>query len=417
VILIRGGRPLRGEVPISGAKNAALPAIFASLLTSEPVRLENVPRLADVETALQLVQALGKRVRWEAGAVVIEQQAPPTASPPAELVGRMRASFLCLGPILARRGQARVPLPGGCAIGARPVDLHLKGLARLGADLRLRERWVEAKAAGLRGGEVYLDYPSVGATEQLLLAGALAEGETVILNPAREPEVEDLGRLLSAMGAEVSWGEKVVRVRGRAELGGARHRVIPDRIEAGTYLLAAAACGGTVRVRGVVPQHLGALLVKLREAALEVERGRDWVEVVVKDRLQALTVETRPHPGFPTDLQPPLVSALTLARGESVVRETVFENRFGHVPELVRLGAEIRRQGQTLLVQGVERLVGTRVAASDLRAGAALVVAGLAAHGCTQVERAWHLRRGYQGLVEKLRGLGAEIWEEADCRE
>ncbi|HEC63616.1 MAG TPA: UDP-N-acetylglucosamine 1-carboxyvinyltransferase, partial [Candidatus Acetothermia bacterium] len=369
VILIRGGRPLSGEVLISGAKNAALPAIFASLLTPEPVWLGNVPHLTDVETALELIRALGKRVRWEEHWLVIEQDAPPSDTPPRELVQRMRASFLCLGPILARKGRARVPLPGGCPIGARPVDLHLKGLAALGAKIEMHGGQVVAEAQELRGEEVRLNYPSVGATEQLLLAGALAQGETTVLNPAREPEVEDLGRLLSAIGAEVSWRRDRVVIRGREELSGARHRVIPDRIEAGTYLLAAAAVGGKVRVRGVVPQHLQALLVKLHEAALEVNQGQDWVQVVAEGRPQALKVETGPYPGFPTDLQPPLVSALTLAEGESVVRETVFENRFGHVEGLVRMGADIRRQGQGLVVRGVEKLVGARVIAPDLRAG------------------------------------------------
>ena len=412
MIVIQGGQPLSGSVRAAGAKNAALPAIFASLLTPEPVELLNVPCLRDVETAVELVRALGKEVVWEGGRLSIREPGPLSPRAPEELVRRMRASFLVLGPLLARLGQAQVPLPGGCAIGTRPVDLHLKGLSALGAELEVREGWVYARAPKLQGRTVYLDYPSVGATEQLLLAGALAAGETAVLNPAREPEVVDLSRLLSALGARVRWADDRVVVQGAGALSGARHAIIPDRIEAGTFLLAGAITKGEVRVEGVIPEHLAALLVKLEEAGVEVSCGEDWVSVAVRRDPQGVGVETRPYPGFPTDLQPPMVSFLSLAKGESLVTETVFEDRFGHVGELLRMGASIRRQGASLLIRGVEGLTGTRTAASDIRAGAALVLAGLAARGTTEVEGTDHIYRGYEGLVDKLRRLGAQIWEE-----
>ena len=409
MMVIRGGRPLLGSVRAAGAKNAALPAIFASLLTCEPVVLTRVPRLRDVETALELVQALGKEVRWQGGELELREGAPPPPVAPEAPVRRMRASFLVLGPLLARLGRARVPHPGGCAIGPRPVDLHLKGLAALGADIQARQGWVEARATGLVGRTVYLDFPSVGATEQLLLAGALARGETVILNPAREPEVVDLSRLLSAMGAEVVWGEDRVVIRGRERLSGAHWQVIPDRIEAGTYLLAGAITRGRVRVEGVVPRHLAALLVKFEQAGLEVQEGEDWVEVAACGRARGVHLETGPYPSFPTDLQPPMVSFLAVAEGESSVTERVFASRFGHVGELLRMGARMRLQGATLLIDGVEELTPARVRAPDIRAGAALVLAALAARGTSQIEGTEHLARGYQGIPEKLRALGAEV--------
>lgn len=403
---------MRGEVEISGAKNAALPAIFASLLTSEPLVLSRIPRLRDVETAIQLVQALGKRVSWKGEEVSIREEAPPPPVAPEGPVRSMRASFLVLGPLVARLGRARVPHPGGCAIGPRPVDLHLRGLARLGADLSARRGWVEARASRLRGTAVYLDFPSVGATEQLLLAGALAEGETLIINPAREPEVVDLTHLLSAMGAQVRWGVDRVSITGAGSLGGASWEVIPDRIEAGTYLLAGAITGGRVRTVGTVPGHLEALLIKLEESGVEVGSGKDWVEVFAPRRPKGIHVETGPYPGFPTDLQPPMVSFLALSRGESTVRERVFENRFGHVGELLRMGAVMHQTGALLSIEGVDQLSGAKVRAPDIRAGAALVLAGLAAQGTTEIEGVEHLERGYERLEEKLAALGAEVWRQ-----
>ncbi len=406
---IRGGRPLMGRVAASGAKNAALPAIVASLLVEEPLVLERVPRLSDVETQLLLVEALGKRVVRDGDRVVIEGEVARSDAP-AEVVSRMRASFLCLGPLLSRLGEAKVPLPGGCVIGARPVDLHLWGLERLGVEIRVEGGVVHARGRP-KSGEVWLRFPSVGATEQLLLAGATVPGEVEIVNPALEPEVMDLARLLSSMGAEVEVGPGRIGIRG-GRLRGAEHRVIPDRIEAGTYLLAGAITGGEVEVSGVVPDHLTALLVELREAGVEVEVSRDSVRVSGSDGWRGLEVETYPYPGFPTDLQPQITSFLSLARGRSVIRERIFEARFSHVGELLRMGARIGVRGQAIVVEGVEGLQGAEVVAADIRAGAALVLAGLAAQGVTRIRGLEHLGRGYENMEGKLRRLGAEVWLE-----
>lgn len=409
VIVVRGGRPLSGRVRISGAKNAVLPAIVASLLTDEPLILKRVPRLLDVETQLALIEALGKRVEREGDVITIRGEAG-VATAPREIVSRMRASFLCLGPLLARLGEAHVPLPGGCVIGARPVDLHLAGLARLGADIRVDEGVVHA-AGALHGGEVWLRYPSVGATEQLLLAGATIPEEVEIVNPAREPEVMDLVRLLVAMGAEVKALEDRFIVRG-GRLGEAEHAVIPDRIEAGTYLLAGTITGGEAELADVHPEHLTALLAKLEECGAEVEVSGDRVRAAAPRGWRGIEVETAPYPGFPTDLQPQLTAFLSLARGRSIIWERVFESRFGHVGELIRMGARITLQGQAIAVEGVEELRGTEVAATDIRAGAALVLAGVAARGVTRIRGVEHLRRGYENMEEKLARLGAKVWVE-----
>lgn len=412
MIRILGGRRLDGEVRISGAKNAALPAIFASLLTPEPLVLHNVPKLLDVETAVELVQALGKEVHWSNGTLRITGGEELRPEAPAELVQRMRASFLVLGPLVARIGQAKVALPGGCALGPRPVDFHLQGLARLGAQVEVGNGAVQAKATRLRGARVYLDFPSVGATEQLLLAGALAPGETVIVNPAREPEVVELAVLLQKMGAEVRWDLDRVTIRGTSRLSGAEHTIIPDRIEAGTYLLAGAITGGRVRALSVCPEHLRAFLDRLELAGAAIEVGPDWVEVQGPPRPKAVDFRTWPYPGFPTDLQPPMVALLARAEGRSTVTETVYAARFGHVEPLLQMGARIQVMGNVLVVEGVERLRGAQVEATDIRAGAALVLAALAAEGVSFVRGEHHLARGYENLGEKLRGLGAQVWEE-----
>ncbi len=409
MIAIRGGRPLSGRVEISGAKNAVLPAIVASLLTEEPLVLRRVPDLLDVRTQVALVEALGKRVERHGDVLVIRGEARVPVAP-REIVSRMRASFLCLGPLIARLGEAHVPLPGGCVIGARPVDLHLMGLARLGAEIRVDEGVVHA-AGALHGGEVWLRYPSVGATEQLLLVGATLPEGVEIVNPAREPEVMDLVRLLSAMGAEAEVLEDRIAIRG-GELRGAEHEVIPDRIEAGTYLLAGAISGGEVELVRVCPEHLTALLAKLEESGVEVEVRGDRVRASPAGRWRGIEVETAPYPGFPTDLQPQLTSFLSLARGRSVIWERVFESRFGHVGELIRMGARITLQGQAILVEGVGELRGTEVVATDIRAGAALVIAGIAARGETRVRGVEHLLRGYENMEEKLARLGARVWVE-----
>lgn len=412
MIRIIGGERLCGTITISGAKNAALPAIIATLLTAEPVVLHNVPKLLDVETAVELVRSLGKEVRWRDGTVEVWGGEELRTEAPAELVQRMRASFLVLGPLLARAGRAKVPLPGGCALGPRPVDFHLHGLASLGARLQFVDGAVLAEARRLRGASVYLDFPSVGATEQLLLAGALAQGETVVINAAREPEVVDLAGLLGKMGAEVRWDLDRVTIRGRQALGGAEHTLIPDRIEAGTYLLAGAITAGRVRVVGVEPRHLGALVDRLSLSGCEFEIGPDWVEVVGPSRPKPVDLRTWPYPGFPTDLQPPIVAFLALAEGRSTVTETVYAARFGHVEPLLQMGARIQVSGNVQVVEGVARLRGAAVEATDIRAGAALVLAALAAEGTSLIRGLHHLRRGYENMGEKLRSLGAKVWEE-----
>lgn len=411
VIRIEGGRRLRGTVYAAGAKNAALPALAAALLSSEPVTVQRVPDLDDVHTLVCLLEHLGARVRRpRPGVVTVDPPDRPVPWAPEELVRRMRASFLVLGPLVARWGEARIPLPGGCAIGNRPVDLHLHGLAALGARVEQRGSEVCVRAHRLRGATIYLDVPSVTATENLLMAAVLARGRTVIENAAREPEVVDLADLLRAMGARIRGaGSGRIEVEGVAELGGCRHRLIPDRIEAGTYLLAGAITAGTVTVAAVRPEHMAALLAKLQAAGADLEVGEDHVTVRARGRPGPLDVRTLPYPGFPTDLQAPLTALLTVATGTSTVTETVFEHRFGHVPELVRMGARIRVQGATAVIEGVAGLVGARVEATDLRAGAALVLAGLAAEGVTEVAGVHHIDRGYEQLVERLAALGARV--------
>lgn len=409
MIRIEGGRPLRGTVRAAGSKNAALPAVMASLLTDDPVVLHNVPRLLDVDAAVDLARALGKEVRWENSSVVLNGGGEIATEAPAELVQRMRASFLALGPILARRGEGRMPLPGGCAIGPRPVDLHLAGLRRLGASFDVRGGTVHALAPRMIGTTVYLDYPSVGATEQLLLAGALADGMTAIVNPAREPEVVDLGHLLAAMGAPVIWHEDRVTIRGQRSLSGATHQVIPDRVEVGTYLLAGAITRGEVTVVGARPDHLDALLAKLSEAGAGVHVDRNAVTAALSGRAQAVNIQTLPYPGFPTDLQPPMISFLATATGRSTARETVFSSRFNYVGSLTRMGAQVQVAADTVLTDGVDVLHGAEVEATDIRAGAALVLAALAADETTEIRGETHLARGYVDLAEKLRSLGAEV--------
>jgi len=410
-LIIRGGHPLHGVLRVEGAKNAALPALCASLLTDAPLVLRNVPDLEDVRTMATMLVALGKAIeRVDEHTYRITSQGELRAEAPYELVRRMRASFLVLGPLLARLGRARVPLPGGCVLGARPVDLHLKGLRRMGAQIELHKGDVDASGR-LHGAEIYLDYPSVGATEQLLLAAASVPEKTVIHNPAREPEVEDLISLLRKMGAEVELGPSLV-IRGKSQLDGAEHTIIPDRINTGTYLIAGAITGGEVEI-GCRAAHLRALLEKLREcgATLEVDKEKEKVKLHGPERPRALELETRPYPGFPTDLQPQFTALLALAEGESLVRETVFPQRFSHVPELLRLGAEIKLADSSAIaiIKGVGRLEGATVQAPDIRAGAALVLAGLAAEGETIVQDEGHLARGYSDIVRDLRALGAAI--------
>ncbi len=415
-MLIRGGVPLNGTVAVSGSKNATLPILVASLLTSEPVVLHNVPRVRDVPTSLQLLDRLGAHSRW-LGEHDLELHAARLSSheAPYELVKKMRASFFVLGPLLSRIGRARVSTPGGCAIGARPVNLHIKGVRALGARVQLRNGYVEAHADRLRGARIWLDTPSVGATESILMASVMAEGRTQIENAAREPEVQDLASLLNSMGAKVCGaGTHVIEVEGVARLSGVEHTVISDRIEAGSFMIAAAITGGDVLVRGATSEQLEAVTAKLTEIGVTVEVLEDGLRVRQRQELRPVELRTLPSPGFPTDLQAQMMALLATARGTSVITETIFENRFMHALELARMGADIMMKGPTAVVHGVPRLSGAPVMATDLRASMSLVLAGLAADNTTEVSRIYHLDRGYEALDAKLRGLGARIERMAD---
>jgi UDP-N-acetylglucosamine 1-carboxyvinyltransferase len=411
-IVIRGGMVLDGEVEVSGAKNAALPLLFATLLTPEPCRLRHVPALADIRTTLKVLAHLGAEVTpgAEGHEIAVAARTLTRTEAPYELVRTMRASFLALGPLLARFGRARVSTPGGCAIGARPVDLHLAGLEKMGAQLAVRQGYVEAAAGRLRGATIVLDFPSVGATQQLMMAAALADGTTVIENAAREPEIECLATLLERMGAWVEGaGTSRVTIDGRPELHGAEMTVIPDRIEAGTFMVAAAITGGRVRVAGARYDHLEAFVTKLRETGVAVSEYAGGMQVEGNGRLVATDLRTMPYPGFPTDLQAQMMALMTRADGASTFTETVFENRMLHAVELGRMGAQIRVDGNTAVVRGPIELSGAPVMATDLRASVSLVLAGLAARGETRVERVYHLDRGYERLEAKLGMLGADI--------
>jgi UDP-N-acetylglucosamine 1-carboxyvinyltransferase len=407
---ITGGAPLAGEVAVAGAKNAALPILAATLLTADEVELANVPQLADVTTMGRLLAGMGARLAREGDRVVARAEAIGAAEAPYEMVKTMRASILVLGPLLARFGQARVSLPGGCAIGARPVDQHIKGLRALGARLQIEHGYIVAEASRLKGARVVTDMVTVTGTENLMMAAALADGETVIENAAREPEVVDLARCLTAMGARIRGaGTDRIVIDGVERLHGARHRVLPDRIETGTFLVAAAACGGDVRLTGAAPDTLDAVLDKLREAGAEVEVGSDWIRLRAGRRPQAVSLRTAPHPGFPTDMQAQFMALDCVADGVGRITETIFENRFMHVLELQRLGAQIDIEGNTAIVRGVAKLSGARVMATDLRASASLVIAGLVADGETIVDRIYHLDRGYDRMERRLAALGAQI--------
>jgi UDP-N-acetylglucosamine 1-carboxyvinyltransferase len=407
---IEGGVPLRGSVAASAAKNAALPALTAGLLTAEPLVFTNVPDLQDVRTMARLLETLGGRVERDGGRMRLQVARVSHDVAPYELVSTMRASVLVLGPLVARHGSARVALPGGCAIGVRPIDQHLKGLAKLGADLAIENGYVVARASRLKGARIAPDLVTVTGTENLMMAGALAQGTTVIDNAAREPEVSDLARLLNAMGAHIEGaGTARIEIEGVTELGAATHTIIPDRIEAGTLLVAGAISGGDVAVTGVVPDHLTAVLAKLEECGVGLEVGGDRVRVRGPVRPGPADVTTSPYPGFPTDMQAQVMTLLGLADGQSRVTETIFENRFMHAAELGRMGARIETEGSTAIIRGVPFYQGAPVMASDLRASAALVLAGLAARGSTEVSRVYHLDRGYERLEAKLRSLGAHI--------
>jgi len=410
--VIEGPVRLAGEVAIAGAKNAALPCLAAPLLTDEPVRLENLPDVADIRTLGKLLQHVGATVAREGDAAVVEARTIGSADAPYELVKTMRASVLVLGPLLARSGSVRVSLPGGCAIGVRPINLHLAAFEKLGAEVRLEHGYVEARAARLTGAEIAFDTVTVTGTENVMLAATLARGTTRLVNAAREPEVVDLANLLLAMGAKISGaGTDTIVIEGVAKLHGATHTVVPDRIEAGTYALAAAATRGDVRITRCAPGHLGALTTRLGATGVRVESEGSTLRVRADGAaaLQAHDVATAPYPGFPTDLQAQWMALATGLDGVATITETIFENRFQHVAELVRMGARIRLEGRWAVVEGPSRLTGAKVMASDLRASAALVIAGLAAEGETVIDRVYHLDRGYQRMEQKLAGLGAKV--------
>ncbi len=410
-LTIRGGLPLRGEVVVNAAKNATLPIIAASLLAEGTTVLPNTPKLHDVATVLSVLEGLGAEVEHRAdGTLTVRADRVRTFEAPYHPVRQIRASFLVMGPLLARLGRSRMPLPGGCAIGTRPIDLHLRGFAAMGAQVSLVHGYVDAQARRLAGNRIYLDYPSVGATENLLMAASLASGTTIIENAAEEPEVCDLAHFINAMGGKVSGiGTRVLIVQGVDRLTGTTYRVIPDRIEAGTLMTAAAITGGNVLIRHVKPQHLKAVVAKLREAGVEIEEGRDRIRVRGRGRPRPVNIKTLPYPGFPTDMQAQMMSLLALGHGTSVVTETVFENRFMHVPELNRMGTQISTEGSVAVIRGVEKLWAASVRVSDLRAGAALILAALAADGTSEIHGVKHVDRGYVRIEERLNSLGADI--------
>ena len=412
--VIRGGTPLLGTVRVSGAKNAALPCMAAALLTDEPVILENIPKVRDIETTRKLLTAMGAEVELGYGraqhrtTILCQDLVSPEAS--YELVKTMRASTLVLGALVARCGRARVSLPGGCAIGARPIDLHIKGLERLGATITQEHGYVEASAKRLKGAEIVFDRITVTGTEDILMAATLAEGETVMQNCAREPEVADLAELLNQMGARITGaGTETIHVKGVAKLHGAKHRIIPDRIEAATYIIAGGLTGGDLNVADCSPGHLGALLQKLSEVGIKTAHGKESVRVMGDNPLKAADMMTEEYPGFPTDVQAQYMALATQAEGTSIITENIFENRFMHALELVHMGANIKIEGRRAIVRGKSPLSGAAVLASDLRASASLVLAALVAGGETIIDRVYHIDRGYENIEEKLRGVGAQI--------
>jgi len=403
--------PLKGRVKISGAKNAVLPIMAATLLADTPCVLEDVPPLKDVEVMSEVLRAFGATVSGvQDGILEVNTPVITQTEAPFELVQKMRASFFVMGPLLARCGIARIPMPGGCAIGARPVDLHLKGFAALGAHVEHGEGFIEVRAEKLVGNSVYLDFPSVGATENIMMAASMAEGTTIIENAAEEPEIIDLANFLNKMGAKVKGaGTDTIRIQGVERLEGARHQVIPDRIEAGTYMVAAAITNGDVLVENVVPSHLKPIIAKLKEAGVVIEEAEDSLRVIGQGKINSVDVTTLPYPGFPTDMQAQFMALMAASSETSVIIETVFENRFMHVAELNRMGADIKIEGHSAVVTGVRKLQGTKVMATDLRAGAALILAGLISEGTTEIGNTYHIDRGYVEIENKLRQLGANI--------
>ena len=413
-LIIHGGNRLEGRVKISGAKNAVLPIIAATLLGQDaPSLLDEVPALEDVHTITEVLKKLGVKAEFDETKhqLKVDSTVIGSCEAPYDLVRKMRASFLIMGPLLARCGQAKLSLPGGCAIGTRPIDLHLKGFEALGADIKIGHGFIEATAPeGLKGAKIYLDFPSVGATENILMAASMAEGQTILENPAQEPEIVDLANYLNVMGAKIRGaGTNVIKIDGVPKLMGRDYTIIPDRIEAGTYMVAAAMTKGDVYIENAISEHLKPVIAKLKEAGVTIEEDVNGIRVVCNKRTKAVDIKTMPYPGFPTDMQAQFMAMLAVSEGTGLVTETVFENRFMHVDELKRMGSNIKIDGRTSVVEGVETLMGCQVKATDLRAGAAMVLAGLVAEGETQVGYIHHIDRGYDNLVDKLVGLGADI--------
>lgn len=412
-LIVKGGNRLVGAVKTSGAKNAVLPIIAASILGTTPSHLDEVPMLEDVHTISEVLKCLGLSVECspEKNVLDIDSTEITSYEAPYELVRTMRASFLVMGPLLARIGKARISMPGGCAIGARPIDIHLKGFEALGVKIEQGHGYIEASAPeGLKGTSIYFDFPSVGATENIMMAASLAEGTTILENVAEEPEIVDLANYLNKMGAKIRGaGTDTIRIEGVDKLHGADYTIIPDRIEAGTYMIAAAMTGGDVVVENVLPEHQKPLIAKLREAGAVVEEDIDKVRVIGKNQLKAVSIKTLPYPGFPTDMQAQMMAMMVIAEGRSKVTETVFENRFMHVVELNRMGAQISTEGRSAVIDGPSKLTGCDVRATDLRAGAAMILAGLVAEGTTRIGDLHHIDRGYENIVAKLKNLGADI--------
>lgn len=412
-LIVKGGNRLVGAVKTSGAKNAVLPIIAASILGTTPSHLDEVPMLEDVHTISEVLKCLGLAVECspEKNVLDIDSTEITSYEAPYELVRTMRASFLVMGPLLARIGKARISMPGGCAIGARPIDIHLKGFEALGVKIEQGHGYIEASAPeGLKGTSIYFDFPSVGATENIMMAASLAEGATILENAAEEPEIVDLANYLNKMGAKIRGaGTDTIRIEGVDKLHGADYTIIPDRIEAGTYMIAAAMTGGDIVVENVLPEHQKPLIAKLREAGAVVEEDIDKVRVIGKNQLKAVSIKTLPYPGFPTDMQAQMMAMMVIAEGRSKVTETVFENRFMHVVELNRMGAQISTEGRSAVIDGPCKLTGCDVRATDLRAGAAMILAGLVAEGTTRIGDLHHIDRGYENIVAKLKNLGADI--------
>ena len=407
---IQGKTKLNGKVEISSSKNAILPIIAATILTDEKVVLKKVPRISDVMTICQIIEKLGKQIKEEENQYIFTGKIH-NLTPPYELVRQMRASFLLMGPLLSRYGKVRLSLPGGCAIGNRPIDLHLKGFAALGADIRFSGGDVIAKTNKLIGNHVYLDFPSVGATENIIMAAVLAEGTTWIENAALEPEIVDLANFINKMGGKINGaGTNVIKIQGVDHLSGAEYTPIPDRIEAGTYMIAVAATAGEAIINNIIPEHLKSITAKLEESGAVIEEDKHSLQIKRDGKIKPVYIKTLPYPGFPTDMQAQIMAYLSFATGTSIISESVFENRFMHVQELLRMGADIKTEGKSAIIKGVKELTGARVRASDLRAGAALVIAGLSAQGRTIVTENEHIERGYEDIDKKLSQMGAQIY-------